>query len=395
MTTTAFSSTLKMCLPDAPFCIGPQSKEKNPTGIVDTYPMTLRFDTELARIVLENSTELSALLSASYELGFEMGTPSADSDLGRPYVDDFLAFMGKHRVAGGRLLEIGAGTGYLSRRLLDQGWFVDSIEPGSGYKDHWRRYGVEVINDFFPSTAVQGQYDVIVFYTVLEHISDTTTFLRTVRDHLAPGGTVILSVPDCTEEIIAGDPSMLLHEHFQYFTKPVLERTLAAAGLLAHVERSEFGRSLYAVATINLQSESTFIPSANIADVQMLCAYFDKVARMRETISEKLMRLAKLGNIGAYCPLRALYLLDPDKHVRFFDDAPFMTGKYLPPFKAIIEDRSAFLANPPDILVIFSRTFGNLLREQLQSELSKRGLACQIYTITDVDLLPIESANLG
>ena len=105
---------------------------------------------------------------------------------------------------------------------------------------------------------------------------------------------------------------------------------------------------------------------------------------MRKEVATKLERLSERGSVGAYCPLRALYLLDPTSHIRFFDDAPTMTGKYLPPFSAPIEDRAAFLESPTASLVIFSRTFGGELREQLYKALAERCLSCDIYTIDDL-----------
>ena len=56
------------------------------------------------------------------------------------------------------------------------GWQVTSVEPGVGYEQFWESHGVEVINDFFPTKLVKGQFDAIIFYTVLEHIKDTKAF---------------------------------------------------------------------------------------------------------------------------------------------------------------------------------------------------------------------------
>ena len=55
--------------------------------------------------------------------------------------------------------------------------------------------GLDVINDFFPSEMVTDRFDVIVFYTVLEHLHNTGDFLDNVKKQLAPDGKLFLSVP--------------------------------------------------------------------------------------------------------------------------------------------------------------------------------------------------------
>ena len=58
----------------------------------------------------------------------------------------------------------------------------------------------------------------IIFYTVLEHIANLNRFFSHLTARMKPNAKVICAVPDCSLEINAGDPSMLLHEHMHYFT---------------------------------------------------------------------------------------------------------------------------------------------------------------------------------
>ena len=254
-------------------------------------------------------------------------------DLGKPYVDDFLDYIQLQAPGKGRLLEIGAGVGYLSRRLIDLGWTVDSVEPGKGYEEHWLRHGVDVINDFFPCPQATGPYDVVVFYTVLEHINDTTTFLKNVQKVLAPGGKVILSVPDCTLEIEAGDPSMLVHEHYQYFTLPAIERTLAHAGLEGDVCIARYGRSIYAC----VQTAANVTKKINLdtPDIVTLKEYISKVSKLKKKIFESISSFAEQGR-QIFCPALALYSTEI---ICRFLMMSYLTMKYYPPFQSPIETR--------------------------------------------------------
>jgi 2-polyprenyl-3-methyl-5-hydroxy-6-metoxy-1,4-benzoquinol methylase len=350
-------------LPDMPFCVGACANPVNPDPLPSTYPIELCINKDIGRLELSNNGTLDRLLKSAYSLGIEMGTPSDNTDLGKPYVMDFVAFIGEFKKHKGRALEIGAGVGFLSRTLLENGWDVDSIEPGIGYERHWKKHGVKVINEFFPSPLANGPYDLIVFYTVLEHIKDTRSFLITVAKHLAPKGRIILSVPDCSLEIETGDPSMLLHEHFQYFTPSTLKRTLLEAGFDAVISHSNFGRSIYACATLGESKVNFVIPEKELS---AFYGYAEKVSLLRTRFQEQVANLLDHGTVGIYCPSRALALLSPLDEVRFFDDAAALHGKYYPPFQARIESRDELVRNPPAVLFIMTRTFGVKLFEKLK-----------------------------
>lgn len=357
-----------LTLPDLPFCIGAQPQPHNPPGIPDTYPFELVLDEAVGVLRQRAAPGLADLLRRAYALGTEIGTPSADSPGGLPYVDDFVAFIERHAPRPGRALEIGAGVGYLSSVLARRGWRVDSIEPGRGYATHWRRYGVDVINEFFPTPAAPGPYDLIVFYTVLEHIDDPQMFLRDVVTHLADGGIAVLAVPDCGDETAAGDPSMLLHEHFQYFTAAGLHRVLAAAGLYGVVTRSTYGRSVYAAVAAGAAAS----PMVDDDETRQLRDYARKVHALRDRLAERMAMALKAGSLGVFCPARALAVVDAGSPVRFFDDADALRGRYFPPFTAPVEGRGTLFADPPDALWIMSRTFGESLRAALAPHLGGR-----------------------
>jgi 2-polyprenyl-3-methyl-5-hydroxy-6-metoxy-1,4-benzoquinol methylase len=357
---------------DLPFCIGACTGPHNPDPLPNIFPISLEVNHSLGRIEQSNSQSLEKLLNIAYSIGVEMGTPSVNSELGDPYVNDFMRFIESSMPQKGRVLEIGAGIGYLSKLLHDKGWFVESIEPGSGYRPYWEKYGLKVINDFFPSRDIDGQFDLIIFYTVLEHMKDTQAFLHNVSMHLAPQGKVILSVPDCASEIETGDPSMLLHEHFQYFTSRSLIRTLVDAGYEPVVTNSSFGRSLYACAT--LDNRVGTIGSVSAKDLLSVEKYLCTMPLLRDKFRCKVGSFLSKGSVGFYCPARALNFLPQDTELRFFDDAPELHGKYYPPFRSPIESRIELIHNPPKTLFIMSRTFGERLKSALRLQLPKTAI---------------------
>jgi len=356
-----------LALDAVPVCIGPCSTPTNPPGVPTVLPLRLSVNDRLGRLQLAFDPAVLGAMERVYAMGMAIGVPSDNSDIGRPYVDDFIAYLERHAQPPGRLLEIGAGVGFMSSVLQRRGWRVDSLEPGVGFEAHWKRHGVQVLPESFPSRNAAGPYAVIVLYTVLEHVRDTAMFLSQVRDHLAPGGCVVLGVPDCTDEIAVGDPSILLHEHWQYFTRGSLLRTLAEAGLVGEVTGSTFGRCLYAAVRPQTDSADAVVadPDYDI-DLAALETFGSRAAALRSQFQMAVQEALSSGTVGVYCPSRALNLLPLDgPAVRFFDDAPWIHGRYYPPFPYPVESRAALVARPPDTVFVMSRTFGDRLCREL------------------------------
>lgn len=352
-----------MKLEALPFHIGATLQPHNPGGLPATFPFEVVFDAARGVLCQPATPALENLLRQAYGLGQAFGTPLADDRFGQPYAADFLSFMAQSGPRPGTGLEIGAGVGYLTRRLLDLGWAMTSLEPGEGYEPSWQHYGVQVLREFFPTPRAAGPFDMICCYGVLEHVPDPLAFLRQVKKHLRPGGWLFLAVPDCTAEIREGDPSVLFHEHFSYFEAGSLRRLLSLSGLDGVVTPSGFGRCLYAAARADVPPPAagdSGLPVEVVASYPARCA--SRVLHLREQLGG----LAARGELGVYCAARGLPLLDAGWPMRFFDDDPALHARYLPPFCCPIENRGELMARPVDTVAVLSRTFGTRIRDGLR-----------------------------
>jgi SAM-dependent methyltransferase len=350
-----------------PFHVGVSITATNPAGLPDTWPFSLYFDNSLGLLMQRATPDLLGILDDAYRAGQLIGTPLAEDSYGKPYADDFLLFIEQVGLpCGAKAIEIGAGVGYLTRRLKDAGYQIIGIEPGRGYAKYWEKYGVNILNDFFPTPHLTGRFDLICSYAVLEHIAEPSKFLRDVRNQLAPEGVAIFSVPDCTDEISAGDPSILFHEHFSYFDSGSLARLIESVGMHATVVKSGYGRCLYAIAS--LKERSVFLENDKGVAGELVAGYPSRCSLFIEDVRSKISKLTECGTVGIYCASRGLALFDPAWTLRFFDDDPELQGKFLPPFQVSIETREKLLAEPVDYLVIMSRTFGNRIRSSLREQ---------------------------
>ena len=71
--------------------------------------------------------------------------------------------------------------------------------------------------------------------------------MQDVKSVLKDNGKIFLSVPDCEPYLHAGDISLLLHEHWNYFTKETLETFVRENGLEGGGHLLEICRGLVCV----------------------------------------------------------------------------------------------------------------------------------------------------
>ncbi|MEO6063360.1 MAG: glycosyltransferase [Thermoflexales bacterium] len=141
---------------------------------------------------------------------------------------------------GDRILEIGAGIGNLTNQFIPRELYVASdINPH--YLEYMRSYAIGkpylrvmrvdagVADDF---AGIQGAFDTAIMINVLEHVPDEQLSLRNLRSALAPGGRVVILVPQ--HPGLYGSLDEVL-EHRERYTSAGLRRSLETAGF--EVER--------------------------------------------------------------------------------------------------------------------------------------------------------------
>ena len=126
-----------------------------------------------------------------------------------------------------RVLDVGCSTGYLARVLSALGNVVSGVEyDAPAAKEAEPSLARLVVGDLERLDLVtefgEGSFDVVVFGDVLEHLRDPMPVLRRARPLLAPGGSVVISVPN----IAHGDVRLaLLKGRFRYTKLGLLDET--------------------------------------------------------------------------------------------------------------------------------------------------------------------------
>ncbi|MGH7391354.1 MAG: class I SAM-dependent methyltransferase [Candidatus Rokuibacteriota bacterium] len=144
---------------------------------------------------------------------------------------------------GRRLLDVGAAEGLLSRPLTERGWRVTALEADAEAARVGARHceRMVVASADGPLPDLGGPFDVIVCADVLEHLVDPESALARLVTHLAPGGAVVVSIPNVAHlwirlGLLAGrfdyaDRGILDRTHLRFFTRRTLEALLATTVL--------------------------------------------------------------------------------------------------------------------------------------------------------------------
>jgi SAM-dependent methyltransferase len=115
-----------------------------------------------------------------------------------------------------RILDVGSGLGVFPAALKRQGFHgVVALDPDERAVEHTRSHaGVDaVLGDFMASGELGlGCFALVTLNKVLEHVADPVAMLARVHDHLEPGGSVYVELPD--GEAAARDPDGQGREEF-------------------------------------------------------------------------------------------------------------------------------------------------------------------------------------
>jgi SAM-dependent methyltransferase len=140
-------------------------------------------------------------------------------------------------VAPGRMLDVGCGSGDLLEHFAKRGWEVDGIEPDASAVAAAARRGVRVHKGTLRDQPWQrGSFGLITFQHALEHIVNPIDALKCARNLLAPGGLLLITVPNWSSWqrrlLFRSRWSALdMPRHQQHFSPRALEQLAALLGL--------------------------------------------------------------------------------------------------------------------------------------------------------------------
>ncbi len=139
-------------------------------------------------------------------------------------------------------LDIGCGAGALIRAALKRGFDARGVEIGDRARTRLQQDGLTVYRDLSGCREAGFRPVIVSMITVLEHIADPGHTLEEIRDVLAPGGHLIVVVPNLqslrarfgwllpVERFPGAQKHMAFPIHLVYYTRRHLQRLLQSHG---------------------------------------------------------------------------------------------------------------------------------------------------------------------
>lgn len=138
---------------------------------------------------------------------------------------------------GKRLLDIGCGYGYFLKEARDEGFEIAGIEPSKYMLEKANAFlGGEVITlgGYEKTDDLEGCFDVVTMFAVIEHLRDPADALRRIFNRLNPGGLLLLTTGmtgDILEKVIRGYSMWIDYpQHLWVFSQSSIRMILDAAG---------------------------------------------------------------------------------------------------------------------------------------------------------------------
>lgn len=107
--------------------------------------------------------------------------------------------MVKKVAKGKNLLDIGCGTGYFPAFMKRKGYAVNGVETDPKARAFAEKeFGIRVYSpEDFLGHKIEGVFDVITLWHVMEHLDDFNLYLERILEHLSPGGSLVIALPNC------------------------------------------------------------------------------------------------------------------------------------------------------------------------------------------------------
>lgn len=174
--------------------------------------------------------------AGQFGLGFDVRHPLFQRYLRRVAARRIEMIERATGIRGGRLLDVGCGTGEVLLAANARGWAAQGVEPERTGADVALQRGLDVrVGVLEESGLPERSFDVVSAFHVLEHLPDSRAFLGTLARWVRLGGFVTIEVPNWgsfqRRRLGADWPHLRPREHLAYFTPDTLPQTLRRSGI--------------------------------------------------------------------------------------------------------------------------------------------------------------------
>jgi SAM-dependent methyltransferase len=141
----------------------------------------------------------------------------------------------QYQPSGGRLLDVGCGVGQLLAVAQARGYTVSGCDISPWATEYARNQGFDVRTGALDQLHyADGSFDIVVASHTLEHVPKPLPFLGEIRRILAPGGLLVIAVPNfgslMAQALRTRWAGLLPDQHLWHFTPSTLSGLLTRGG---------------------------------------------------------------------------------------------------------------------------------------------------------------------
>lgn len=377
-------------LHNLPFNIGVREVFSDPS-IPSALSFKLGLDEKTGlTIQLSNPVVRKALIKA-YQSGSMLSTPLGEGTFGQlrmqALLNPLLQISGN--LQGKDFLEIGCGTGAPMAKLIEKGAIVTGVEVGPQAIEATKKTGAFVIQKPFSSDIFSSKFDCIYSLGVLEHIENIVGFLKDAAKCLKAGGLFYAALQNADPYLKCGDITLLMHEHWNYFTPKSAQLLLQKVGFtdVNYTIISEYGElCFWGFMPQKGYKDDNDLDLTEISSLRLqLETYCKKTThamnRMRKFFSDANSCGFSIALYGG--GLQYLVCASEGQIFRFVDGDKFKHGKKYLNNTITIEPPSALLEQPVDYILVCARSHSDSIKLYLQNEINIPS-STQILTVDDV-----------
>ncbi len=183
-------------------------------------------------------------------------------------------------VEGSKVLDVGCGSGRLSKKLLDSGFSVVAIDTDWKAVEIAKKKGITAFVTDINEWATDEKFDCIVLGDVLEHIEDDKSALRKIRGMLKPNGCIVVNVPSYQFLFSKHDVAL---GHKRRYSDKELKTKLETSGF--RIEYFRHWNLLAFPVTVYIKVSKKDYPHEQVSNITVLSRLLEKMLLLESKVN--------------------------------------------------------------------------------------------------------------
>ena len=217
---------------------------------INYYPLTISRCKKCNLIQQINLLDQN-IINSIYTASYYNCSSTVVSGLLKKEKNFFVDFIEGGKLNKGKALEVACYDGYVLNQLKLNGWDVYGCDPNPMIKVAQKNLGKKkILAEMFTKKSFRKtKFDIIFFRNLLEHLYDTNSFLKTVKEKLNDDGSIFIEIPNIYKILNGSVFGSFFHQHISYFSIETLQYLLNKNGF--EIERYYAGDFLIVEAKKN------------------------------------------------------------------------------------------------------------------------------------------------